>query len=137
MNRKDWKAQAEAYSKSAKVLLREGQHSAAYYIAGLAVECALKAKICRSIKRGDWPEKTFVNDIHVHDLTKLIRHAQLDKEREVEEKRSGQFRLYWNIVKGWKVESRYQLWSDAEARDMVEAVTRRGNGVLTWIRKRW
>jgi HEPN domain-containing protein len=137
MNRKDWKAQAEEHSKSAKVLLREGQYSSAYYIAGLAVECALKAKICRSIKRGDWPEKTFVNDIHVHDLMKLMRHAQLDQQRDAQEKRSVQFRLYWNTVKDWKVESRYQLWSDAEARDMVEAVTKRGSGVLTWIRKHW
>jgi hypothetical protein len=95
------------------------------------------AKEAAALGLRDWPEKTFVNDIHVHDLMKLMRHAQLDQQRDAQEKRSVQFRLYWNTVKDWKVESRYQLWSDAEARDMVEAVTKRGSGVLTWIRKHW
>jgi HEPN domain-containing protein len=137
MNRKQWKAQAEDHCSAAKILLREGQCSAAYHIAGLAIECALKAKICRSVKSGDWPEKKFANDIHVHDLTKLVGLAQLEKERAAEENRSTQFRLYWNTVKDWRIESRYSLWSDAEARDMVEAVAKRGNGVLAWIKKHW
>src|ERR1700730_12838177 len=121
MNRKQWKAQAEDHCNAAKVLLREGQFSAAYHIAGLAVECALKAKICRSVKTGDWPEKRFTNDVHIHDLTKLARYAQLEKERLAEEHNSTQFRLYWSIVKDWRIDSRYRLCSAAEARDMVEA----------------
>jgi HEPN domain-containing protein len=137
MNRKQWKAQAEDHCSAAKTLLQERQFSAAYHLAGLAIECALKAKICRSVKSGDWPERKFANEIHVHDLGNLVRLAQLENHRVAEEKRSTQFKLYWNTVKDWRIESRYSLWSQAEARDMVEAVAKRGNGVLAWIKKHW
>jgi HEPN domain-containing protein len=137
MNRKQWKVQAEEHCAAAKALLREGNYSAAYYLAGLAVECALKAKISRSVKAGDWPDKDFTLQVHTHKLSALVSHAQLEAARITEGNRSTQFRLNWNTVKDWRVESRYQVWTQAQARDMVEAVGKRGSGVLAWIKGHW
>ncbi len=137
MKRSQWKERADAHCKAAKTLLDAKQFSPAYYLAGLAIEFALKARIARRFKAATWPEKSFVASIYDHDLAKLIQYAELEKQRLAEEARSPTFRTYWNTVKTWRIDSRYKDWSGAEARDMVEAVAKRGTGVLAWIRKHW
>ena len=137
MTRKEWKKQAEAHCAAAKALLEQGQYGVAYHVAGLAIECALKAKIATAFKASTWPTKKFVNDIHTHDLPALVKQAGLDASRLKQEGTSPAFRVYWNTVKGWTVESRYKDWSAAEARDMVEAVSKKSVGVLAWIKRNW
>lgn len=46
-------------------------------------------------------------------------------------------RANWWIVKRWNVDRRYQATSEADARDLYQAVTDTVNGVLPWIRVRW
>jgi len=41
--------------KDAEVLLQKGRNEAAYYLAGYAVECALKACIAKQTKRHEFP----------------------------------------------------------------------------------
>src|SRR5215213_2507506 len=124
MTRKEWKRQAEAHCSAAEVLLQQGQFGVAYHIAGLAIECGLKAKIATAFKASTWPTKKFVLDIHTHDLSALVKQAGLDPGRLAQEAASPAFRVYWNTVKGWTIESRYKDWSPAEARDIVEAVSK-------------
>src|SRR5438045_40052 len=137
MHRSEWKLQATAHSEAARQLLRSGHYPSAYHLAGLGVEYALKATIARAFRNGTWPEKGFIERIHSHNLANLIREAQLEADRIAEEQRSIQFRANWNTVKDWRVESRYRMWTDAEASAMVEAVTMGRNGILTWIRRHW
>jgi hypothetical protein len=137
MNRKEWRSIARAHAKSARVLLDDGNYSVAYHLAGMALECALKAVICRSFFKDTWPDKQFVNAIHSHDIAALVGHANLEGDRKVLEKSSATFRAHWATVQSWKVESRYKQWSHAEARDMVIAVTKNKIGILAWIRKHW
>jgi HEPN domain-containing protein len=135
MNRKEWKRQSQQHATAARALFDQRQYSVAYHVAGLAVECALKAKIAASFKSGTWPDRQFVNNIHVHDLDMLVKYADLKAELLKAEKASNAFKAYWNVIKGWTVESRYKSWTQAEARDMVEAACKRGSGVLAWIRR--
>ena len=47
------------------------------------------------------------------------------------------FRLNWETVKLWKVTSRYESRSEAEARTLFHAITDEPDGILAWIRTYW
>ncbi|WP_342105645.1 HEPN domain-containing protein [Methylobacterium sp. SI9] len=137
MNRQAWKRRAEDHLRAARALLTTGHFSDAYYLAGLAVECALKARIARSFRSGTWPLRQFANDIHTHDLSKLVVLAELRDQRQIDEAQDPSFRGAWDLVAKWRVEARYAEWSRQEAHDMVDAVVRRPSGVMPWIRRHW
>lgn len=139
MTRKEWQRKSAVFAQSAKALLEVGQHDSAYYLAGLAMECALKAKIATRFRANDIPAKNVVLEIYNngHNLTKLIALANLETALSAEERANAIFRASWNTAKTWTVDSRYVTWSPAEASDMVSAVTKRGTGVLAWIRQHW
>jgi hypothetical protein len=106
---------------------------------GIAVECALKAKIASLFRANDVPEKKFVEDFYRegHNLIKLINLARFENLLAAEEQAHAAFRANWATVRTWTIDSRYKAWSQVEATDMVRAATQRGNGVLSWIRRHW
>lgn len=82
MNRRAFQTLTRDRLADARALLRSHRYRAAYYIAGYAVECALKACIARHTKQHDFPAKKLVNDSYTHDLMKLVDVARLaDTER--------------------------------------------------------
>src|SRR5882672_10558366 len=106
MNRWDLQALARRHLRSARALHRANP-TAAYFLAGLAVELALKACIARRTRRYDFPEKKMANDSHVHDPTKLVTVAGLNRALDSEMKTSREFSLNWLIVRNWKSKRRY------------------------------
>lgn len=56
MNRKELQSLAETRLADAKVLLKNRRYDAAYYLAGYAIECALKARIAGRTRRNDFPD---------------------------------------------------------------------------------
>ena len=138
MHRKDFQAIAKLRVAEARVLLDNGYFAGAYYLAGYAVECAIKACIARQIKLHDIPDKKLINEFYVHDLEKLIKISGLEGELKLEEKSNPAFGTNWTIVKDWSEQRRYRVSvSEAQARDFYEAVTKRNHGVLSWLKKRW
>jgi HEPN domain-containing protein len=83
MNRNDFQQLSELRLKEAKALLAAGFPEGAYYLAGYAVECALKACIARKTQEFDFPEKKRVNDSHTHDLGKLLVLAGLSEDLQL------------------------------------------------------
>ena len=119
-------------------MIRARQYAGAYYIAGYAAECALKACIAKHTMRHDFPDKNIANKAWVHNLEELARTAGLWPILEKELKTKPSLALNWSIVKDWKETSRYDLSrTAAEAKDFYSALVARQNGVLPWIRKRW
>jgi hypothetical protein len=59
---------AELRLAEAKILAQERQSSGAYYIAGYAIECALKARIAAQFRENEISDKNLVNRIYTHDL---------------------------------------------------------------------
>ena len=57
MNRNDLKGLALIRLREATILLANGEYSGAYYLAGYAVECALKPCIAKQTRRHDFPDK--------------------------------------------------------------------------------
>ena len=118
-------------------MLAAGEWSGAYYLAGYAVECALKAVIAKEFKRHDFPDKDRVNRSYTHKLTDLAMLARLDVEIAIERKAKSGFAAAWATVTEWDEKSRYATWTADEAWAFVDAVGRRKDGVLIWVKQRW
>ena len=56
---------AELRLLEAKLLFRERQPSGAYYLAGYAIECALKAIIAAQFRANEIPDKAMVNRVYL------------------------------------------------------------------------
>ncbi len=72
MNRAELQRLAKERISDAKVLLAVRHWSAAYYLAGYAVECALKACIAKLMKPEEFPDKSFADKCWTHILPQLL-----------------------------------------------------------------
>jgi len=43
----------------------------------------------------------------------------------------------WGVVKDWTEESRYERKTQAQAQQLIAAITDAAHGVLPWIKQRW
>jgi hypothetical protein len=136
MTRADLQKLSATRLREAKLLLAANAPDGAYYLAGYAVECALKACIARSTKRHDFPNKNRANDSYSHDAKALTVVAGL-KTGFDEAMRQSEFAWRWEIVIKWNEESRYGSHSPQEAHDLIEAIENRKHGILQWLRKHY
>ena len=137
MNRTDLQDVAMRRLRAAESLLNDQHWDSAYYLAGYAVECGLKACIARRFREHDFPDRKIVNDSFTHDLTKLVKIAGLEREREWAEDAADDFKLNWATVKDWSEESRYEQRSEAQATAILEAIRNAQFGVVQWITQHW
>jgi HEPN domain-containing protein len=126
---------AELRLAEAKILAREGQSSGAYYIAGYAVECALKARIAAQFRENEIPDKNLVDRIYTHDLAELLRLAGLEAELDVARKNDAAPNRRWSVIKNWNEQSRYGFWTDEQAEAMVDAIDGAA-GLFQWLSAR-
>lgn len=129
---------AESKLREAGLLLENKFWTGAYYLTGLAIECALKAYLSQMVQKYDFPDKGFVNRSHTHKLQEL---AQLDAglwlELETQIKADERLRANWETVFDWKDENRYEVVGELEATSLHAATTEPETGVMEWIRRRW
>jgi HEPN domain-containing protein len=137
VNRKDLQALANLRAREAQVLLRAKEFSGAYYLAGYAVECALKACIAKQNKRHDFPERKVVNDSWTHDLKKLASVAKIDEAMVERSSTDEIFQKNWNLITLWSEESRYRTTDKAACMALLDATMEADHGVISWIRQRW
>jgi len=93
VNRADFQKLSRLRIKEAKALLDGGLYSGAYYLAGYAVECALKACIAKLTKEHDFPDREVVNKSWSHRLSQLVEVAGLEKERNEKARLDKEFEL--------------------------------------------
>lgn len=134
MNRSDFQQLAKVRLREAKLLLAANAPDGAYYLAGYAVEFALKACIAKSTERHDFPDKSRANRSHTHNMRELIMVAGL-KDAHEEAMREYDFSRRWDIMLQWSQESRYQANSAENARALIEAIENRKFGILQWVKK--
>ena len=139
VNRADFQHLADVRIAEAHTLLTlpTPMPDGAYYLAGYAVECALKACIAKMYGPEQWPEKQFVADCHTHEILKLVRLDRLEGARIADTAANPNLARNWNIVKDWSEQSRYERHSLAMAQRLYEAITHATDGVLPWIKARW
>ena len=137
MNRIDLQRLAGTRIREAKTLFKAGEYSGAYYLAGYAIECALKACIAKETLKHDFPDKDRANRSHVHNPSELIKVAELYRELQMDGATNPALDANWNIVIKWSERSRYEIWTRSDAKALIDAVSGKGNGVLPWIKLRW
>jgi len=124
--------------EEAKILLDAGKWDGAYYLAGYAIELALKACIIKTLMATDaFPEKKFSDRCYTHDIGGLVTLADMMTvwltATTTDSKLSGN----WGIAKEWSEQKRYHQITEAEARDLYAAVADAAHGVLPWIKTYW
>jgi len=143
MNQAELRHLAMERLDDANALINEGRWAFAYYVAGYAVECALKSSVLARmvITGGVFQDKRFAADCWTHDFGELIRVAGLGTELSTRLAASaaagGEFVANWGIVTQWKETVRYEMKTEAEARDFYRAITENPDGVLIWIQTYW
>ena len=134
--RREFQKLADLRVQEASVLVQNRKMLGAYYLAGYAVECALKACIAKETKRHEFPpKKKYVQDVYTHDLESLLKLAGLNKQLDSDMKVNPALGINWGVVKEWGEESRYVM-SGLKGKDIYTALGG-PNGVLTWIKQRW
>jgi hypothetical protein len=138
LNREKLQVLAQNRIEEAGVLLQSRYWTGAYYLAGLGVECALKACLAKAVQKYDFPDKSFINSAYTHklkDLTKLDAGlwSQLDNEMRYD----GRLESNWITVFQWDDGKRYGVTDQSEASSLYAAVTEPVCGVMDWLRRRW
>jgi hypothetical protein len=129
---------AETRMREAKVLLDLGMWEGAYYLAGYAVELALKACIIKRLMATDaFPDKDFSKNCYTHAIEKLVALAGLDDLRKVALDSDPDLLYNWNLTRDWSEEERYHRISRIEAEELCSAISDDEHGVLSWIKSQW
>lgn len=136
MMRNEFQRLADLRADEAAALVRSRRQQGAYYLAGYAIECALKACIAKKTRRHQFPlGRDYVSKVYDHNLQELLKVADLQTPLKNEIRMNRALQIYWNVVKDWDVGCRYEL-TGRNGADMVKAVTAR-EGVLQWIKRYW
>jgi HEPN domain len=119
------RAIARARLRDARVLLKANRFDGAVYLSGYAVELALKARLCRTLRWNEFPEtpKDFkgLQSIKTHDLEILLRLSGV--EARIKAKHLAE----WSVVLNWDPEKRYQptgLSTSQQASDMITSTAK-------------
>lgn len=137
MNRIDFQRLAELRLQESKSLLAARFPDGAYYLAGYAIECALKACIAKRTHEHDFPEKGS-HRWFTHGLEELFAFAELKMDLELTLRANPGMNAKWATVKNWSEESRYETGKTSrDAEDLLAAIEDQPGGLLPWLRQRW
>jgi HEPN domain-containing protein len=136
VNRADFKKLALTRLDDAKVLLKNRRYSAAYYVAGYVVECSLKACLAKKTQRYQFPPdaEKVRRCYYTHELQILAEECGLLEEIEEGHAR---LRAYWNTIRDWTEESRYNPGDGKRAKDILLAIEDPADGMLQCIKRYW
>ncbi len=137
MNRIELQEISEVRLRESRALLNAGFAEGAYYLAGYAVECALKACIAKRTQEHDFPEKKFVNDSHTHNLKILLQLAEVKTELDTIIEVDPAMESVMDRDQEWSETSRYQRKTAQEADALLKAIEEGKGGLLPWIRLHW
>jgi HEPN domain-containing protein len=139
LNPTDLRQLAEDRVLDAEALLNSGRWSGAYYLAGYAIECAFKACVAKKTNLHDFPDKLVAHQAFTHDLVALLSLAGLKLQLQLDTTpvTNPALAANWQHVKNWDEKARYQQKTEAEARQLHDAVTHISDGVLPWIKRHW
>ncbi len=139
VNRAELQQLAEDRILDAQTLLAATRWTGAYYLAGYAVECGLKACVMVYVQNTGaiFQDRKFGEKCWTHDLEALVGLANLQAALGADMAANAALALNWGVAAGWQETSRYQQKTRAEAEALVNAVASSPDGVLSWIRIRW
>jgi hypothetical protein len=115
---RDLRKLAKGRLEDAEVLRRGNRYDGTVYLCGYAVELALKARICKTLKWSEFPDdNTKYRSLRTHDLEVLLHLSGIEAE-------VAQLKAEWSIVMQWNAVLRYRKLGTAtvvEAGGMIGA----------------
>lgn len=134
--RRDFQRLTELRVKEAVTLAKSSNPQGAYYLAGLAVECALKACIAKKTGRHDFPPSpNQARGVYSHDLGDLLKLAGLADLLVQDTNNNYQLMENRVIIKAWSVDCRYET-SGLNGKAYVNSLNS-PEGALAWIKLHW
>lgn len=139
MNRTELRQLANDRIEDARILLANARWTAAYYLVGYAVETALKACILKFVEETGviFTDKRFAEKCWTHRIGDLVTQANLEPLRGRDIGANPVLGGFWGVVELWSEISRYEQKTEADARNLFEAVTNEPDGVFRWIQQHW
>jgi hypothetical protein len=143
LNQAELQLLTEERIRDAQALIRGKRWSFAYYVAGYAVECALKSCLLARMIHTGWvfEDKAKIADCLTHDFEELIRIAGMNDllNQKLKASAAGNraFVENWETVCQWKVAVRYDSRTRSEAIALRDAILAQPDGVLPWIMNYW
>jgi hypothetical protein len=140
LERLQWQKLAERCLVDAKVLLDAHRWSAAYYLAGYAVECGLKSCILARVASMPgliFADRRFSEKCWTHDFQELVVLAGLKGQHAAARAANPGLQSNWTIAKDWKESTRYDAMTHWSAKRLYNAIVNKPNGVMQWIKARW
>ena len=125
----DLRELAELRLEEARALLGHGLHSGAFYLAGYAVELALKAVLTSDLSSYSMPNKREVTSAYTHRLIELARAANLDPSGA-----GKPVRVAWHVATAaWAPDARYRKYGKVAAEEMVNSAEE----IVSWLKAHW
>jgi len=139
MNRSELQQLADERIEDAKTLLAASRWSAAYYLAGYALECALKSCVLAYVERTGiiFEDRKFAEKCWTHELETLVKQADLTTERGVAIAANDQLGTNWLIAKDWSEATHYRFSTQQQTEKLVHAIANPTDGVLEWLKNHW
>jgi hypothetical protein len=140
VNRADLQKLAADRVADAKALLAAKRWGAAYYLAGYAVECGLKACVLVRLAGAVeviFEDKRYSEKCWTHNLVQLVDLAGLRAALDADCAADPDLEANWDIVRDWSEVSRYARTAKVKAEELYDAITDKRQGVLSWIKGRW
>jgi hypothetical protein len=139
VNRAQLRQLAEDRILDAACLLAGGRWAGAYYLAGYAAECGLKACILAHVEATGaiFQDRRFSEKCWTHDLEELVRLADLEQTLGADIAANAVLSANWAEAKDWTERSRYEQKTRPQAQLLYDAIANYPHGVLPWIRIRW
>jgi HEPN domain-containing protein len=138
MTRKALQDLARLRLREAEALYKARLYNGCVYLAGYAVELALKARICRLLRIKEYPAGDLGRAFRIHSLEHLKVLAGLSAEIDVK-KNKALFDNWSKAVTG-DPEQRYEApgrYNASSAKAILDGLTVKPSGVFTWLTKRW
>jgi HEPN domain-containing protein len=138
--RKDLQELSRLRLQEAEALYRARLYDGCVYLAGYAVELALKARICRLLRVEEYPPLSgeIGRAFKAHSLEQLMVLAGLS--REFDTNKNQELFDNWSRAIVWYPEQRYEApgkFDGTTAKAILDSLTAKPNGVITWLSKRW
>lgn len=139
MNRTTLQQLSDERISDARPLLAANQWAGAYYLAGYALECALKSCVLAYIDRTGiiFEDKKYDQNCWTHDIEDLVRQPGLTIERDKAAGTNITLGQHWMIAKDWSEASRYRMSTQLQAEKLIHALTDNADGVLPWVKNYW
>jgi hypothetical protein len=144
MTRTDFQQIAILRLEEAETLLNQGKYNGCCYLAGYALESALKAVICQQMDNDDFFDilkSETVRAFKIHNLKELIILAGLSRKYDDLRLNNSILHDNWLVIFDeirWSEQLRYQIsMTQQNAEHMIYAINEPKNGILEWIRNYW